>query len=286
MATNEVAAGANGGASENAVHAAKLNASEVSPPAIARKRDTVDKDAVEIGALYARSKTSLVDAVKSAHECGKRLAAKKESLSHGEWLPWLDANEGTLGFSTDRTAQRLMRFANATLTSDLDGPAALLENRKLWGNEPSQQPAEKRRGTEDVARARRDRVATAAPGDIGPMLDPEISAEARKAEYAADEKPAATAADPSTIISDDWKRKHRLGVFIARAKNAAVKFDAAMRIKPTTDDEWRKAINAADDAAAAWTQTAIRLGRLRAEVAPAVPPNDPFAIPDILRRTS
>ena len=46
-------------------------------------------------------------------------------MAHGELLPWLEANEGSLGFGV-RTAQRLIKAAaNATLASHLDAPEAL-----------------------------------------------------------------------------------------------------------------------------------------------------------------
>ena len=38
---------------------------------------------------------------------------------HGDWLPWLEANAEALGFSTDRTAQRLMKIAKENPTSDV-----------------------------------------------------------------------------------------------------------------------------------------------------------------------
>jgi hypothetical protein len=97
-----------------------------------------DADAVEIGRLYGLAKGSLVDSVKYAVECGQKLIAKKETLKHGEWLPWIKANVCVLGFETDRTAQRLIGLAsNPTLTSDLDEAVAVTVSRKLWGNKDS-----------------------------------------------------------------------------------------------------------------------------------------------------
>lgn len=65
------------------------------------------------------------------------VAAKKASMAHGEWLPWLEANSDVLGFSTDRTASRLMKTAaNRTLASvfDLSAPDAADLSRQMWGN--------------------------------------------------------------------------------------------------------------------------------------------------------
>src|SRR3954462_10063190 len=71
----------------------------------------LDRDAAAIGDLYRCHKKSLRDSVRYAVECGRRLLAKKDSLEHGEWLPWLAANADVLGFESRRTATRLMREA-------------------------------------------------------------------------------------------------------------------------------------------------------------------------------
>jgi hypothetical protein len=98
----------------------------------------VDRDAIEIGEFYEAARNSIIDSVRHAAEAGRRLAEKKASLKHGEWLPWLEANAEVLGFGSDRTAQRLIGLANPTLTSDLDiisCKEAVNISRKLWGNE-------------------------------------------------------------------------------------------------------------------------------------------------------
>jgi phage N-6-adenine-methyltransferase len=98
-----------------------------------------DTDAVEIGRLYGKAKSSAVDSVKYAVECGHRLIAKKaalkEQIGHGSWLPWLEANADTLGFDTRQTSAALMRAAakcNASVT--FDEPKALEFNRQIWGH--------------------------------------------------------------------------------------------------------------------------------------------------------
>jgi hypothetical protein len=98
-----------------------------------------DADAAEIGRLYALARTSLVDSMRYAIDCGHKLDAKKKSVKHGEWMPWLADNEDILGFSTDRTAQRLIRLAaNPTLASDLREATAASVSRKLWGHKDSE----------------------------------------------------------------------------------------------------------------------------------------------------
>lgn len=97
--------------------------------------EVVDKDAVEIGELYRRAKTALVDSVLHYRDCGKRLAQKKASLAHGQWLPWLAANADTLGFETHRTAQLLIKAAaNTKSTSHLSHDEAVAISRQTWGN--------------------------------------------------------------------------------------------------------------------------------------------------------
>lgn len=117
------------------------------PPAFLDKRreivvpetgEIVDRDAAEIGELYERARSSIVDSVRHQIECGLRLAVKKESLKHGEWMRWLQINTNVLGFGSDRTAQRLIKLseeANPTLASDLDEFQAAQLSRRTWGHE-------------------------------------------------------------------------------------------------------------------------------------------------------
>lgn len=95
--------------------------------------ELVDRDAGEIGKHYALAKASIVESVEHLIDCGQRLKAKKASLGHGAWLPWLRENEGVLGFGV-RTADRLMASSNWTLTSNLDTESALSISRQVWGN--------------------------------------------------------------------------------------------------------------------------------------------------------
>ena len=69
----------------------------------------VDGDAAAIGELIEKSKSSIVDSVRYQIAAGQCLKVKKDSLAHGEWLPWLELNYGTLGFTTRRTATRAVR---------------------------------------------------------------------------------------------------------------------------------------------------------------------------------
>lgn len=98
--------------------------------------DDEGDDAVEIGTLYRKARTSIVDSVKFSIEAGMRLIAKKVSLEHGEWLPWLKANADTLGFEGRATATRLMKLAsNVAPAHHLEAPEALRISRELWGND-------------------------------------------------------------------------------------------------------------------------------------------------------
>lgn len=96
--------------------------------------------AQHIGQLYRQARGCAEDSLRYAIECGRMLAEHKASLKHGEWLPWLEANAGALGFSSDlvnsqRTAQRLMGMAAYTTpASDLDQQQTSDALRELWGH--------------------------------------------------------------------------------------------------------------------------------------------------------
>lgn len=94
-------------------------------------------EAVEVGRLYRKAKASIVDSAKCLAEAGLILAEKKESLGHGNWLPWLTENEGVLGFG-ERTARMMISgTSNRKLASDLTEADALEFSRKLWGHKPA-----------------------------------------------------------------------------------------------------------------------------------------------------
>lgn len=117
-----------------------LSASEVvvtAYPVAAMQGEIVDGDAVEIGALYEKARSSIVESVRYQIECGQRLADKKASLAHGEWLAWLKANAGVLGFETRRTAAMLMaaaRTSNEKPASHLAPNEAVQISRQTWGH--------------------------------------------------------------------------------------------------------------------------------------------------------
>jgi hypothetical protein len=96
----------------------------------------LDRDAIEIGDLFRRGNTSIIDAARFHIECGKRLAKKKAALGHGHWLPWLKANRDALGGLTPRTAQLLMKAAaKYEVDFAFDNIAdAKRFHRELWNN--------------------------------------------------------------------------------------------------------------------------------------------------------
>ena len=97
--------------------------------------EIVDNDAIEIGQLYQKAGHSLVESVKYQIECGQRLTAKKGTMKHGLWILWLEDNIGVLGFSSRKTAAKLMKAAsNVTLTRHLDATEAIQISRQTWGN--------------------------------------------------------------------------------------------------------------------------------------------------------
>jgi hypothetical protein len=94
-----------------------------------------DADAAEIGELYRKAGASLIESVEYSRACGQRLAAKKASLPHGAWLPWLRDNADVLGFNSRQTASRLMALANGTLNAPFDEAEAVAISRNIWGND-------------------------------------------------------------------------------------------------------------------------------------------------------
>ena len=75
-----------------------------------------DFDAIEIGQLYLKGATSMINSVRYLLDAGRRLIEKKQALGHGNWLPWLATNVDALGFE-EWTAQRLMRAATKYVAS-------------------------------------------------------------------------------------------------------------------------------------------------------------------------
>jgi hypothetical protein len=99
---------------------------------------SADRDAAEIGDLHRQVSSSLIDAVRYAIRCGKKLIAKKAALKkefgHGSWLPWLEANKAVLGFESDSTARRYMAIAKSSVDARFDNIEALKISRLMWAN--------------------------------------------------------------------------------------------------------------------------------------------------------
>jgi phage N-6-adenine-methyltransferase len=94
-----------------------------------------DQDAIRIGDLYRKARTSVADSVRYLIKAGHRLIAKQDSLDHGEWLPWLKANADVLGFETPRTAQRLMAVASKYDAGvAFEDRQAFAISRQVWGH--------------------------------------------------------------------------------------------------------------------------------------------------------
>ena len=58
------------------------------------------------------------------------MIAKKAKLAHGEWLPWLKANAGVLGFSTPQTEGKLMKTAKLYVNVQFDEATAIVVSRQ------------------------------------------------------------------------------------------------------------------------------------------------------------
>jgi hypothetical protein len=96
-----------------------------------------DQDAVVIGSLYRKGRAAILDSLKYYLKAGQKLIQKKDSMRHGEWVPWLQANTDVLGFKHRTTASRLMKAAGANdaSTHHLNNEEKAIQiDRKLWGN--------------------------------------------------------------------------------------------------------------------------------------------------------
>ncbi len=74
----------------------------------------------------------MVDSRKYYIECGVELKAVKDSLAHGQWLPWLKVNEEVLGFR-EKTEPRLIKVAESNFSParHLDDSEALAISRQI-----------------------------------------------------------------------------------------------------------------------------------------------------------
>jgi DNA-binding transcriptional regulator YhcF (GntR family) len=124
-----------------------------------------DNEATAIGDLYRKARTSATSGVRYAIEAGQRLAAKKKSLDHGDWLPWLKTNKDVLGFENDSTARRLMKAAaNRALTHDLTEAEATVISRQIWGNTTKKKKSEPRSARSNAATPQTDAAYLAIAG--------------------------------------------------------------------------------------------------------------------------
>jgi hypothetical protein len=91
-------------------------------------------DAREIGVLFRRGRSSAIEGVKYLIEAGQRLAVIKKSKPHGEWLPWLRANEDVLGFGEDTAARLIKILTYSAPARNLTEEQARQITQKVWGH--------------------------------------------------------------------------------------------------------------------------------------------------------
>jgi hypothetical protein len=112
-----------------------LAITDMSETAAKLSRPRIAPNAREIGDLFRNAKSSYVESVRYLIQTGHKLKSKKESLSRGQWIPWLEENERALGFGT-RTAQRLIKLSKYDVNDTFDGlEEALQISREIWGNQ-------------------------------------------------------------------------------------------------------------------------------------------------------
>ncbi len=88
----------------------------------------------ESNRLAEEAKGVASGAVAKALECGQLLLRQKESLGHGSWLEWLDANVPEM---TEWTARRYMALAKRAHVPDLKDAATVRQAYLATGIIPS-----------------------------------------------------------------------------------------------------------------------------------------------------
>jgi len=88
-----------------------------------------------MGEKYNRSGTAFVDAVRLRLELGEDLRRKKAALGHGNWLPWVEANERVLGFGHETARLLINAAAKFQVDLEYDEATALQIGRQMWGND-------------------------------------------------------------------------------------------------------------------------------------------------------
>ena len=76
-------------------------------------------------------------------EVGKQLKAKKDTLGHRRWLPWLEANADVLGFG-DRTAAAATEATKFDAGVEYGETEAKRISREIWGHaarKPTSKPS-------------------------------------------------------------------------------------------------------------------------------------------------
>ena len=84
----------------------------------------------EINEEHKLAKQFADTAIDHAIRCGQLLVEVKETVPHGEWIPWVSSN---CEFS-ERQSQRYMKAAKTTLASELTSDEKLLLGRDIWGH--------------------------------------------------------------------------------------------------------------------------------------------------------
>jgi hypothetical protein len=137
-----------------------------------------DRDAIEIGTLYHKARSSIIQSVQYCIEAGHKLIAKKDSLAHGEWLPWLANNADALGFENRSTATRLMNAAKCCVDASFDETKAIQVSREIWANREDSQLIQQQISAEHYTPAQYIAAAHRVLGTID--LDPASCSEANK----------------------------------------------------------------------------------------------------------
>lgn len=116
----------------------------------------------EANRLFHMAETHRENALAYAIRCGEALAAVKEQLEHGQWLPWVQQHFD----GSERQAQVCMQMAKAQSTADLTdeyGSIAKALKSLARAYEPEPEPRISTRDTQKALQA-------ATPDDAGQII--------------------------------------------------------------------------------------------------------------------
>jgi hypothetical protein len=101
-------------------------------------RPAEDHDAAFIRKEIEAGTRTTREGLQHYQKAGRRLAAKKAALRHGQWLPWLREH----GFNPRMAARYMVLASKCDVTSNLREEEVSQLSAEVWGNVPAKPPAD------------------------------------------------------------------------------------------------------------------------------------------------